>query len=432
MTKTYGFTEARLRTSRYMPYVYSHVVSLIPVERPGLGTMGVDPHMRIYYDPAVFDEYTMDEAAFIILHEDMHVLLRHHARFKAHIGENFSKAEQDRWNIAADLAVNQTLRDVRCTTSNETGSDTLRLPVPEDALLPEHYGFDENLTVEAYYELLAQREEDQDKQPQECDGEDQGDGDADEQPQPGKGSGGSGADGVQRPWDDPPPGEDGAAEGMSDYDQQILERDVAEKTDEYHRKHRGDVPGRLARLAEETLRPKVDPFKQLHAAVKYAVTATTGRGDYTWRKMPRRQPPGGMRMPAPIQPVPWVDVLIDTSGSMSAKELAKALGVVERGLRSLPSGRIRVLTGDTCAQSVQTVFRPDQVTLAGGGGTNMTRLICEACDQKPAPDAMVVVTDGWTGWPTTPVRPRVVACLTEQPPERYPVPSWASKVMLHD
>jgi hypothetical protein len=42
----------------------------------------------------------------------------------------------------------------------------------------------------------------------------------------------------------------------------------------------------------------------------------------------------------------------------------------------------------------------------------------------------VVVTDGWTGWPDTPVKPRTVVCLTDEPPASCPVPEWCAKVVL--
>ena len=45
----------------------------------------------------------------------------------------------------------------------------------------------------------------------------------------------------------------------------------------------------------------MDPFKALHAAVKYAVTAVSGLETYTWRKLARRQPPGSTHLPAPIR-----------------------------------------------------------------------------------------------------------------------------------
>jgi predicted metal-dependent peptidase len=410
--------------------------------------------MRVYYDPAMFAERSIDECTAAILHEDLHVLLRHFERADQYMGVDPTAQQWGWWNEACDLTVNQTLRKAK-------------VPMSEGWLMPEKYGFDENLSVEQYYDLLSKKDEDpppqqpsdqgqddqqgdqQDDQgqPDDSPGDDQQQGqqddpaggpsgepyDGDEHPEPGKGSGGSGADGVPRPWECPSPAECNTP-GMDDYDQQMIERAVAEEIEKYQReKGEGEVPGYLTRFAEAKLRPKVDPFRALHAAVKYAVTATTGRGDYTWRRLPRRWPPGGLRLPSPIKPVPRATVIVDTSGSMGTRELAQALGVVEQGLRSVPSGGIRVLAGDRCVQSAQKVFRADQVELKGGGGTDMGRLIEQAADERPAPDAVVVITDGWTPWPSSPVRPRVVACLTEEPnSDSYKVPEWITKVVLHD
>ena len=99
---------------------------------------------------------------------------------------------------------------------------------------------------------------------------------------------GSGADGKQRPWEYPAPDECDTP-GMDEYDQQMLEHEVALKVEQWQ-KEKGNVPGNLNRFADQILRPKVDPFKA--AAVKYAVTAVNGLGDYTWRKLARRQAPG--------------------------------------------------------------------------------------------------------------------------------------------
>ena len=460
--KAYGFSEARYRCIKYLPYAYSHVASLIPVQRPGLGTIAVDRHMRVYYDPAMFADRPIDECTASILHEDLHVLLRHFERATEHLGSNSTPQQWRRWNEACDLTVNQTLRKAG-------------VPIPDGWLVPERYGFAENLSVEQYYDMLGQQGQDETPHGSASEDEgdkqggeqppDQGDDDAasdgesgdsagqgeDEQesgdsqtegkeqegskggpsgtpydgdlkPAPGTGTGGSGADGQARPWECPPPGQCDTP-GMDDYDQQMIQRAVAVEIDR-RAKDKGDVSGYLTRFAQEKLHPKVDPFKALHAAVKYAVTATTGRGDYTWRRLPRRSPPGGLRLPSPVKPVPRTTVIVDTSGSMGQRELAKALGVVEQGLRSLPSGSICVLTGDTCVQSAKNVFRGEQVELnGGGGGTGMAALIEEAARQRPAPDAIVVVTDGWTRWPKNRLRPRVVACLTEEPgSERYRVP----------
>jgi predicted HAD superfamily phosphohydrolase len=116
---------------------------------------------------------------------------------------------------------------------------------------------------------------------------------------------------------------------------------------------------------------------------------------------------------------------------MSKPELQKGLGVIAQGLRHMPDGQVRYLAGDTRSyQKVQAVCKVGQVKLVGGGGTNMGRLVEEVCESKPCPDAIICVTDGYTPWPNKRVRTRLVVALTDNPGDRYPVPAWATKIIL--
>ena len=79
-------------------------------------------------------------------------------------------------------------------------------------------------------------------------------------------------------------------------------------------------------------------------------------------------------------------VIVDTSGSMEPSDLALALGVIGNALRSLPDPRgLRVLAGDTAVACAKNVFRPEQVELAGGGGTDMAAMIVAAAEERPRP-----------------------------------------------
>ena len=136
-------------------------------------------------------------------------------------------------------------------------------------------------------------------------------------------------------------------------------------------------------------------------------------------------------LPAHVKPIPRVTVIVDTSGSMEPSDLALALGVIGNALRSLPDPRgLRVLAGDTVVACAKNVFRPEQVELAGGGGTDMNVLIQAAAEERPAPKAILVVTDGYTGWPDKPVGPHVMACLTRASTAES-VPEWIQTVVLN-
>jgi hypothetical protein len=60
----------------------------------------------------------------------------------------------------------------------------------------------------------------------------------------------------------------------------------------------------------------------------------------------------------------------------------------------------------------------------------MAAKIVAPCEERPAPKAVLVVTDGYTGWPCAPVAPRVVACLT-QSRAASAVPEWIDTVVVN-
>jgi predicted metal-dependent peptidase len=397
--------EARIFAARKMPYMTHQVMSLLPVERSGLGTMAVDEYCRLYFDPAFVESRDLNHLAFVVLHEAIHVWGRHAKRALRLLGEKPARDRLEIWRKAVDAAVNDVLE--------QSG-----LCCPEEGITPAKLGLPRNRTPEEYFELLRERaEKDQ--------GQDEPEGD-----DPAE-VGGSAADGQPRPWEDGPPSEEHP--GLAEYEQNIVQAAVAKAIEQYEQQRgRGSVPGGLARQAADLLHPKVDPARELLAKVKYAVGCTSGFGDFTYRRPNRRQPAGGALLPAHVKPIPRVTVIVDTSGSMGEDDLAKALGVIGNALRSLPDPRgLRVLAGDTAVACAKNVFRPEQIEFSGGGGTDMSALIVAAAEERPAPKAILVVTDGETAWPAAPVAPRVVAALTRNPRYCGMPPEWMDVVILN-
>ena len=191
------------------------------------------------------------------------------------------------------------------------------------------------------------------------------------------------------------------------------------------------MPSRLARATAELLQPKVDPARELLAKVKYAVGCTSGFGDFTYCKPNRRQPQGRALLPAHVKPIPRVTVVVDISGNMDEGDLALASEVIGGALTSLPDPHgLRILAGDTAVACAKNIFRPGQFDLSGGGGTDMAAMIVAAAEERPAPKAIPVVTDGFTGWPPEPVGPRVVACL-KNAGTADSMPKWIDTVVLN-
>lgn len=244
--------------------------------------------------------------------------------------------------------------------------------------------------------------------------------------------GGSASDGIPRPWELGPPSAD--APGLTESDQDLIEAQVAKAIEDYEGSHgRGSVPGHLAKQARDLLHPIVDPVKELRSCVKYAVESIAGFGDYSYSRPSNRQIPGGCIFPSCMRPIPRVTVIVDSSGSMGDQDTAMALEVIASVLKGLPDPRgIRVLTGDTCVQSAANVFRKEQVQVVGDGGTSMATLIRQACEERPAPKVIILVTDLETDWPSQPIEPKLLVCATRRQHGYWcsAPPEWAQVVYL--
>jgi len=106
-------------------------------------------------------------------------------------------------------------------------------------------------------------------------------------------------------------------------------------------------------------------------------------------------------------------------GQQSAGDLVRRLGRNKHG--------VRVLTCDAAVHTAQVVRDVRQVALVGGGGTDMAAGIDSALALTPQPDLIVVITDGWTPWPSEPPRVPVVAVLTQDDASVRP-PDWLRTV----
>ncbi len=123
-------------------------------------------------------------------------------------------------------------------------------------------------------------------------------------------------------------------------------------------------------------------------------------------------------------------IVIDTSGSMGAEELAAVLGEVTGVLREvgIRGNRITVLACDADVHTTARVTSTEQITLAGGGGTDMRVGIAAALAAPERPQVVIVLTDGYTPWPAETPSCRLIAGLVG--PDPPPTPDWAERVHI--
>ncbi|KTE92487.1 hypothetical protein AT727_19245 [Desulfitobacterium hafniense] len=437
---------ARLRLIKERPYLASAAWALRSVAKPGLGTLAVDMYWRLYYDPGVLSQWPPEIMGGVLYHEICHLLRDHPERMKS-FNPKLS-------NLAADAEINDDL--IR---------EGVKFPV--QPVTPQSIGLPDNLLAEEYYTALAGQEKSADGSPkneqtdapgQESDqgnspghshdenGKDthaadrthekDGQGEKipvsykdEDLPIPGSGRCGSCATGQRAPWEEEPPGK-GSTSGISAVEGELIRRDVANQIEE-HVRGQGKVPGHLVRWAEEKLRPKIDWKKQLASAIRSTVADTAGATDYSYSRPSRRQGKvgqGEVILPSMRRPVPAVAIIADTSASISDPMLARTLAEISGILKAL--GRqegVRVLAVDHTVQSCRRVFRPEQIRLTGGGGTDMRAGLEGASRLRPLPQVGIVLTDGYTAWPEQPPQGmKVIVVLSGD----GTAPDWAKVIQM--
>ncbi|MFE3629886.1 vWA domain-containing protein [Streptomyces goshikiensis] len=379
---------ARFKAAQDRPYLASALYALTVVPSGRVPTMGVDRHWRCYVAPAFVDATPVTELAGVWIHEVAHLLRDHHAR----AGRLPAADQRDhlRVNLAQDCEINDDLL-----------ADGLRLP--EGRVEPRDFGLPAGGMFESYLPALPASP-------------------------PHGADCGSGAHGTPMPWE---LGEAAGPARIGAVEVEALRRQSAEAV-RAHQRARGSVPAGWRRWAEQLLEPTVDWRRALSGAVREATAWAAGAVDYTYRRPSRRTPALGGRvvLPSLRRPLPRVAIVIDTSGSMGEDDLAAALAEVTGVLREVGVGahRVAVLACDADVHAVTRVTSAEQVTLAGGGGTDMTVGISAALALPDRPNIVVVLTDGYTPWPAeTPSCRLIAALIGAAAPEP---PSWVETVRV--
>jgi predicted metal-dependent peptidase len=331
---------------------------------------------RLLYNPAWFATLSLDEAQGVVAHEVLHNALCHHARRQGR--------DPARWKLACDLAVNPTIL--------ESG-----LKLPPGRLLPgegRYAHLAPGQSAEVYYNLLHEQDQKGKDDEQGLDGAGGGQDNAGSQGQPGEGEepgqqapdpGGCG--GVLDPGD----GSQAAAK------QSEAEWEVATAQAQQAAKTRGQLPGRLDRLVEELLRPKVSWKDVLREFV-----SRNARNDHSWSPPNRRFLHQGLYLPG-LRSEELGDIVlaIDTSGSIGQKELAEFASEAQ-GILDAYDCSLTILFHDSeiaHVQQWQPSDGPLRLEAKGGGGTSHCCVFEWIRNQGAQPSCVVCFSDLYTDFP---------------------------------
>lgn len=429
------FAAGRIMAGHKMPYFTAAVMGLVPYAVPGYGTLGVTARGVLVWDPELSKKWTVENLAWVLLHEAGHYLRDHAGREKA------CAAEHTLWNIAGDAEINDDLIAAGAKFppfTKEDGVDEEKVGQPS-GVTPGEIGCDDGKLCEEYYSHLRKHAKVIKVGVVMMAGggtAQQGPGQPGKQPgqgagQPGKGQGsgkgkgkGGGSGGIviaqvgqgkgcgSGAGNEPNEVEQGipGSLGKSPAEQKRIQREVAEAVRQAASKGRGTVPAGLARWAEEVLGTPRVPWQQKLARVcRSAIAYRAGAGDYRYDRPSRRQGAFGYGTGSPVfpalrMPVPRVGVLTDTSGSMGDAELKTGLEET-KGILAAVGAEIDFYACDAALHTAAKIRNISEACklLKGGGGTDMRPAFDHIIKQPRKPEVLIVVTDGQIGDPGPPL-----------------------------
>jgi len=328
------------------------------------------------YGNKFISKLTDQELRALVLHENLHVALKHIGRFK-----NEFKDNPHLMNASADYVVNDVITHL---------DDKSLCKLPDGGLYHDKF---HNWSVKQVYDYLKKENSERAKNAQSLEGEGSGDGDS----QGGKGDGNSqGGKGMP-------------TKTLDEHDfsasEQMTPEQVGELSDKIDRALRqggilaGRMGSKMPRAIEELLAPKIDWRHELR---DFVTSSTKGSEEFTWRRFNKRLMANDIYMPSlETDNVGELIIAIDTSGSIGSLELTEFASELASICSVCSPSGVRVLWWDTEVHGEQK-FEPSQyeniaklLKPLGGGGTHVSSVSEYINKHKIVAEGVIVFTDGY-------------------------------------
>lgn len=318
------------------------------------------------YGKDFLDKLDMAETCGLVMHENLHVLLKHIPRHR-----DLMKKDMKLANVAMDFVVNDIIVEL-------SKKDPELIKLPNGALYDPKY---HDWSVRQVWDDLINNMP----------------------PDDGRG-GNDGSDGVR-------------GEGNGGYnDLQPLDEHDYSLTDEMDEKaakklsdditdaiNQGSIiagrfGAKIPRAIKDVLKPKVDWREELR---EFVTEATSGRTDYSWRRLNRKQLINDLFLPSVESERIGEGVMAnDTSGSIGDHLLSMVGMEIVSICETCAPDRMRILWWDTQVHGEQ-VFEDNYDGIAsmlkpmGGGGTKLSCVSDYVRENNMNPAFMIVFTDGY-------------------------------------
>ena len=304
---------------------------------------------------------TQPEVNGLILHENLHIGLRHHLH-----GADMFKEDGDKANKAADYVVNDMIMEI-----SKKYPELVQLP--KGGLYDPQY---HNMSMREVYKLLKSKK-----------GGGGGGGKPDKEGEKGSGSGGGEYEFDKHDFGKPMTQEE-AKEMDGKIDRAIREGALLA----------GRLGIDLPRSISDLLNPVIDWKKEL---ADFVTSSCKGKDEYTWRKFNRRVISNDIYLPTvENETIGEVVVAIDTSGSIGQEQLNEFASELVSICEAVSPDAVRILWWDTKVHGEQLFTdNYDQIGSMlkplGGGGTRVSSVAEYINKKKINAECVLVFTDGY-------------------------------------
>ena len=304
---------------------------------------------------------TQAEVNGLILHENLHIGLRHHLH-----GADMFKEDGDKANKADDYVVNDMITEI-----SKKYPELVQLP--RGGLYDPQY---HNMSMREIYKLLKSKK-----------GGGGGGGTPDKEGEKGSGSGGGEYEFDKHDFGKPMTQEE-AKEMDGKIDRAIREGALLA----------GRLGIDLPRSISDMLNPVIDWKKEL---ADFVTSSCKGKDEYTWRKFNRRLISNDIYLPTvENETIGEVVVAIDTSGSIGQEQLNAFASELVSICDAVSPDAVRILWWDTKVHGEQLFTdNYDQIGSMlkplGGGGTRVSSVAEYINKKKINAECVLVFTDGF-------------------------------------
>jgi predicted metal-dependent peptidase len=359
---------AKVRLQNENPFFAYLVMNLTFRENKDVESIGISIKDKglVCYNPTWIESLREEELRGVLAHEVLHLVLEHLT--------NLREKDVLLWNIATDLCINYMLV--------ENNFELTKGLVPQKSWGNEGYTFDfkgvmkivniENKTAEQIYSEIINNPKIQK---------------------------------IKQEMDDLR----GDEHEYSDGDKALTKEEIAESKDKWknavgeavtHARQKGNLPKGLELFVDKLQNAKINWKQMLYKYITRVIPF-----DYTYARPSKRSISSGFYMPSILKETIEMVVSIDTSGSISQKQLSDFLSEITGIAKSFNNLKMSLIVCDSEIKDVYHVGNGDsdrisKLKIRGGGGTSHIPIYDYVKAKLPNTKLLINFTDGYTDFPT--------------------------------